>query len=42
MSGLTVATMLAILFMPGLCAARFEVERAVAPNPSASVTADAA
>jgi len=41
MSGLTVATMLTILFLPGLCAARFKVGRAVAPNPLASVAADA-
>ena len=41
MSGLTVATMLTILFLPGLGAARFRVERAAAPNPPASVAAEA-
>ena len=41
MSGLTVATMLTILFLPGLGAARFRVEWAVAPNPPASVAAEA-
>jgi hypothetical protein len=41
MGGLTVATMLTTLFLPGICAARFKVKRAVAPNPPASVTADA-
>ena len=42
MSGLTVTTMLTILFLPNLCAARFKVKRAVAPNPPSSVAADAA
>ncbi len=42
MSGLAVATMLTILFPPCLCAARIKVEGAVAPNPPASVAADAA
>jgi len=42
MSGLTVATMPTILFLPGLSAARFKVERAVAPKPPASMAADAA
>jgi hypothetical protein len=42
MSGLTVATMLTILFLPGLCAARVRVERAAAPNPAACVAAEAA
>ena len=41
MSGLTVATMLTILFLPGLGAARFRVERAVAPNPPTSVASEA-
>jgi hypothetical protein len=41
MSGLIVATMLTILFLPGLGAARFKVERPVAPNPPASVAAEA-
>ena len=41
MSGLTAATMLTILFQPGLCAAWFRVERVVAPNPLASVAAEA-
>lgn len=42
MSGLTVTTMLTILFLRGLCAARFKVERAVAANPPSSAAADAA
>jgi len=42
MSGLPVATMLTSLFLPGICAQRFKVGRAVAPNPAASVDADAA
>ena len=41
MSGLTVATMLTILFLPDLGVARFIVERAAAPNPPASVAAEA-
>ena len=42
MSVLTVATMLTILVPPGLCAARFKVWRAVAPNPPVTLAADAA
>jgi len=41
MSGLAVVTMLTILFLLGLCAPRFRVERAVVPNPPSSVTAEA-
>jgi hypothetical protein len=41
MSGLTVATMLTILFLPGLGAARFRVEREVARDPPAPVAAEA-
>ena len=41
MSRLTVTTMLPILFLPGVGAARFRVERAIAPNPPASVLATA-
>ena len=42
MSTLTFGTLLTILFLPSLCAVRFRVEPAVAPNPPASVAADAA
>ena len=40
-SGLTVAIMLTIRFLPVLRAALFRVERAVAPNPPACVAAEA-
>jgi hypothetical protein len=40
-SGLTVATMLTMPFLPGLCAALIRVERAVAADPPASVAAEA-
>ena len=42
MSGLTVATILTILLLAGVCAARFKVERTVAPNARTPVAADAA
>lgn len=42
MSGLTDATMLTILFLPGPPAVRFKVERADTPNPPVSMAADAA
>ena len=38
-SGLAAVTMLTILFLPGLCAARFRVALAAAPNPRSSVPA---
>ena len=41
MSGLTVVTMLTILFLSGLAVARFRVERAAAPNPPSSVVVPA-
>ena len=41
MSGLTAATMLTIFFLPGLRVVRFRIERAAAPNPFASVAAEA-
>jgi hypothetical protein len=42
MSTLTFGSLLTIPIPPGLCAVRLRVERAVAPNPPASVAADAA
>ena len=42
MSGLTVATMLTIFFVPPLYAPWFRVERAAAPNPLSSMAVPAA